>query len=135
MLNEVRLIGRLGADPEIRQTSAGKPVAGLRIATWESYFNEQKKEFETISEWHNVVAWGDQVPNRISKMKKGDLVLVGGKLKTRKWTDEKGVDRFVTEIHGAVKAMPHSDGKAGNKPANAADPAPAPLNNDDGLPF
>lgn len=120
MLNEVRLIGRLGADPEIRQTSSGNPVASLRVATWECYWNEQKHEFETISEWHSVVAWGDQVSQRIEKMKKGNLVLVGGKLKTRKWTDQNGVERYVTEIHGSVKAMPKSEGKTGNQPENAA---------------
>lgn len=120
MLNEVRLIGRLGADPNIRQTSNGKPVASLRVATWECFWNEQKHDYETISEWHSVVAWGDQVNNRIAKLKKGNLVLVEGKLRTRKWQDQNGVEKYTTEVVGNVRGMPKADGKTGNQPENAA---------------
>lgn len=120
MLNEVRLIGRLGADPDIRKTSNGKPVASLRVATWECFWNEQNHDWETISEWHSVAAWGDQVNNRIAKLKKGNLVLVEGKLRTRKYQDQNGVEKYTTEIVGNVRAMPKAEGKAGNQPENAA---------------
>lgn len=136
MLNEVRLVGRLGADPEIRQTSSGKSVASLRVATWECFWNEQKKDWETVSEWHSVVAWGDQVNNRIKKMSKGNLVLVEGKLRTRKWQDQNGVERYTTEVVANVRAMPKAEGKPGNQPENAApQPAQFPPDVKDDLPF
>lgn len=128
MLNEIRLIGRLGADPEIRQTTTGKDVASLSVSTWESWFNKDKGtagEFETQTEWHKVIAWGDQVKQRISKLRKGDLVLVTGASKTRKFTDAQGIDRWTTEVIGQVKPMPNPHGNASKQPD-------APLPENDG---
>jgi len=126
MLNEIRLIGRLGADPEIRQTTGGKDVASLSVSTWESWFNKDKGpagEFETQTEWHKVIAWGDQVKQRISKLRKGDLVLVMGASKTRKFTDANGIERWTTEVIGQVKPMPNPHGNASKQPD-----APTPEN-------
>lgn len=119
MLNETRLIGRLGADPDIRKTTSQKDVASLSVSTWESWFNKDKGangEFETQTEWHKVIAWGDQVQQRIAKLKKGDLVLVMGTIRTRKYTDGNGIDRWTTEIVGQVKPMPNPHGSASKQP-------------------
>jgi single-strand DNA-binding protein len=117
MLNETRLIGRLGQNPEIRKTESGRHVASLNVTTWECYVDKNKPgEFITVNEWHKIVAWGDQVPQRIAKMKTGDLVVVAGKIATRKYTDNSGVDRWITEIVGTVKLLPNNHGKSGKQP-------------------
>lgn len=130
MLNEARLIGRLGADPEIVKTQNGKSKATLRVATWESFWNEAKKEWETISEWHQVVVWGDSA-ERLEKLKSGDLVLVIGKIKTHKYTDKNNIERYATQIVGIVKPIP----KGTNKP-KSEDNAPTEIEEPgDDLPF
>jgi len=104
MLNHAELIGRLGKDPEIKQTSDGKKVANLSVATWDSYWNGT--EWITTTEWHRVVLWGDAA-EWIDRQKKGDMVYVSGKIKTRKYTDTaSGTEKYTTEIHGICKAIP-----------------------------
>ena len=115
MYSQTILIGRLGVDPDIRSTTGGKDVAILSVSTWESWFNKDKGvngEFETQTEWHKVIAWGDQVKQRIAKMKKGDLVMVVGLNRTRKYADANGIDRWTTEVVGQVKPLPNAHGNA-----------------------
>lgn len=122
MYSQTILIGRLGADPEVRSTTGGKDVASLSVSTWTSWFNKDKGtngEFETQTEWHKVIAWGDQVKQRIVKLKKGDLVMVTGESKTRKFTDAQGIDRWTTEVVGQVKPMPNSHGNASKQQPEA----------------
>lgn len=131
MLNEAKIIGRLGQAPEIKQTTAGKKFAILSVASWETWFNKEKQEFEEITEWHRVVCWGDQC-DRIARIEKGDLVLVSGTIKTREYTDNMNVRRWTTEIVGTAKAI-----RAGKKQA-APDPGTPPETDggkDDDLPF
>lgn len=98
MLNKVMIIGRLGADPEIRYTQAGQATCSLRIATDESYTDRDGKRVER-TEWHRVAVFGKSAENCNQYLGKGSLVYVEGKLATRKWQDQKGQDRYTTEIH------------------------------------
>ena len=89
MLNKVMIIGRLGADPELRYTQAGQPVCYLRVATDESYTDKDGNRVEH-TEWHSVVAFQRPAENCNQYLRKGSLVYVEGKLATRKWQDQKG---------------------------------------------
>ena len=99
-LNKVLLIGRLGADPEIKQMVNGKNVARLSLATsntWKDKITGEKKE---KTEWHRVVIFNEGLVNVVQQyVKKGAQVYIEGQLTTRKWKDEKsGLDRYSTEI-------------------------------------
>ena len=92
MLNSCSFIGRLGRDPEIRQTNSGKSVASFSLACSEKYNGEEK------TEWVNVVAW-EKLADVIGKyLTKGSLVYIGGKMQTRKWQDKEGTERYTAEI-------------------------------------
>ncbi|MGB9760966.1 MAG: single-stranded DNA-binding protein [Caldimicrobium thiodismutans] len=95
-VNKVILVGRLGADPEIRYTLEGKPVAVFRIATNEVFIKNGEKE--TITEWHRLVAFGRLAEICGEYLSKGTRVYVEGKLRTRKFEDKQGQTRFITEI-------------------------------------
>ena len=97
MLNKVMIIGRLGADPELRYTQAGQPICSLRVATDESYTDKDGNRVER-TEWHSVVAFQRSAENCNQYLRKGSLVYVEGKLATRKWRDQSGQDRYTTEI-------------------------------------
>ena len=97
MLNRVMIIGRLGADPELRYTQTGQPICSLRVATDESYTDKDGNRVER-TEWHSVVAFGKTADHCNQYLGKGSLVYVEGKLTTRKWQDQKGQDRYTTEI-------------------------------------
>ena len=97
MLNKVMIIGRLGADPELRYTQAGQPICSLRVATDESYTDKDGNRVER-TEWHSVVAFQRSAENCNQFLRKGSLVYVEGKIATRKWQDQKGQDRYTTEI-------------------------------------
>ena len=97
MLNKVMIIGRLGADPELRYTQAGQPICSLRVATDESYTDKDGNRVER-TEWHSVVTFGKTADHCNQFLRKGSLVYVEGKLSTRKWQDQKGQDRYTTEI-------------------------------------
>ena len=97
MLNKVMIIGHLGADPELRYTQSGSPVATLRIATDESYTDKEGNRVER-TEWHRVVVFQRAAENCNQYLHKGSLVYVEGRLQTRKWQDQNGQDRYSTEI-------------------------------------
>lgn len=103
-VNRVVLIGRLGADPEIRYTNGGKPVANLRIATsMEVRTPDGTKEH---TEWHRCVAFGGWAEYVQEHLNKGSKVYLEGRNQTRKWTDNQGVDRYITEVVvNAIEAM------------------------------
>tara|TARA_B100001996_G_C18343923_1_gene471242 strand:+ start:46 stop:510 length:465 start_codon:yes stop_codon:yes gene_type:complete len=114
-LNKVQLIGRLGADPEIKQMVNGKSVARLSIATSESWKDKSTGERKQKTEWHRVVIFNEGLVNVIQQyLKKGANVYLEGQLKTRKWTDEKsGQDKYSTEIvlSGYNSSLTMLDGK------------------------
>lgn len=97
MINKVTLIGNLGADPEITNLDSGNSVAKLSIATSLKYNDKNGQKIEK-TEWHRVVAWGRLADICSEYMRKGMRVYVEGRLETRKWTDQSGVDRWATEI-------------------------------------
>ncbi len=99
-LNKVQLIGRLGADPEIKQMVNGKNVARLSIATSQSWKDKSTGERKEKTEWHRVVIFNEGLVNIVQQyLKKGANVYIEGQLSTRKWKDEKsGQDKYSTEV-------------------------------------
>jgi len=98
MLNEVKLIGRLGGDPELRYTQGGQPVANFNMATSEKY-KDKSGTAQEKTEWHKIVIWGAQAETCEKYLKKGALVCVLGKIQTRDWEDKDGNKRYTTEIN------------------------------------
>jgi single-strand DNA-binding protein len=98
-VNKVILIGNLGADPEIRRTQDGRPVANLRVATSETWRDKATGERRERTEWHRVVIFNEGLC-RIAEqyLKKGSKVYLEGSLQTRKWTDQSGQERYSTEV-------------------------------------
>ena len=98
-LNKVLLIGRLGADPEIKQMVNGKNVARLSLATSNTWKDKNTGEKKEKTEWHRVVIFNEGLVNVVQYVKKGTQVYIEGQLTTRKWKDEKsGLDRYSTEV-------------------------------------
>ena len=99
-LNKVLLIGRLGADPEIKQMVNGKNVARISLATSQSWKDKNTGEKKEKTEWHRVVVFNEGLVNVVQQyLKKGAQVYIEGQLNTRKWKDEKsGMDKYSTEI-------------------------------------
>ena len=103
-LNKVLLVGRLGRDPEVRVTVQGDPICSLSLATSER-FKDKAGEQREITEWHRVVLYRRFAEVARDHLKKGDLVYVEGALKTRKWQDKNGQDRYTTEVEGREMKM------------------------------
>ncbi|MEF2144375.1 MAG: single-stranded DNA-binding protein [Desulfovibrionaceae bacterium] len=97
-MNKVILIGRLGQDPKLSYTQSGQAVANFTLATDEGYRDRQSGQKVDRTEWHRVVAWRQAAEFCGNYLSKGRLVLVEGKLQTRKWQDQNGQDRYTTEI-------------------------------------
>jgi single-strand DNA-binding protein len=97
MINKVTLVGNLGKDPEVRHLENGSVVAKFAVATNENY-RDKNNEWQTITEWHDVVAWRQLAERAERDLKKGGMVYVEGKLTHRKWQDKDGNDRYNTEI-------------------------------------
>ncbi|MDZ4381413.1 MAG: single-stranded DNA-binding protein [Parvibaculum sp.] len=115
-VNKVILIGNLGADPEIRRTQDGRPIANLRIATSESWRDKNTGERKEKTEWHRVVVFNEGLCKVIEQyVKKGAKVYIEGALQTRKWTDQSGVEKYSTEIvlQGFNSTLTMLDGRSG----------------------
>jgi single-strand DNA-binding protein len=97
-INKVILIGNLGADPETRAMPSGMTVANIRLATSESWKDKQSGESKERTEWHNVALFGRLGEIAGEYLKKGSKVYIEGSLRTRKWQDKQGQDRYTTEI-------------------------------------
>lgn len=115
-VNKVILIGNLGADPEVRSFQNGGKVANLRIATTETWKDRNSGEKQERTDWHNVAIFGDGLAGVAERfLRKGSKIYVEGQLRTRKWQDQSGADRYTTEVvlqgPGAVLTM--LDGKPG----------------------
>ena len=118
-INRVFLIGNLGADPEIRRTQDGRPIANLRIATSESWRDKSTGERKEKTEWHTVVIFSEPICKVAEQyLRKGSKVYIEGGLQTRKWTDKDGKDRYSTEvvIQAFGGALTMLDGKSDNAP-------------------
>lgn len=101
MVNKVTLIGNLGKDPEVRHLESGSVVARITVATNENY-KDKSGEWQTMTEWHDVIAWRYLAERAERDLKKGSLVFVEGKLQKRKWQDKEGNDRYSVEVVAAV---------------------------------
>lgn len=136
-LNQVQIIGNLGADPEVRSFANGGKVANLRIATSETWKDKATGERKEKSEWHTVAIFGDGLVGVAERyLKKGSKVFVQGKLATRKWQDQSGADRYSTEVvlqgPGAVLTMLDA-AKVGNGSGGGS--TPKPDEDEDFIPF
>jgi single-strand DNA-binding protein len=99
-INKVILVGNLGADPETRAMPSGSQVANLRIATSESWRDKTSGEQQERTEWHRVALFGRLAEIAAEYLRKGSQVYIEGSLRTRKWTDKQGNERYSTEIIG-----------------------------------
>ncbi|WP_417670439.1 single-stranded DNA-binding protein [Roseibium sp.] len=98
-VNKVILVGNLGADPEIRRTQDGRPIANLRIATSETWRDRSSGERREKTEWHRVVIFNEGLCKVAEQfLRKGSKVYLEGQLQTRKWQDQSGQDRYSTEV-------------------------------------
>jgi single-strand DNA-binding protein len=104
-VNKVILIGNLGADPETRAMPSGATVANLRIATTENWKDRQTGENQERTEWHRVALFGKLAEIAGEYLKKGSQVYIEGSLRTRKWQDKQGQERYSTEIVGNEMQM------------------------------
>jgi single-strand DNA-binding protein len=98
-VNKVILIGNLGRDPEMRYLPSGDAVANLRLATTDK-FKDRSGDMQEVTEWHSVAFFGKTAEVCGQYLKKGSQVYVEGSLRTRKWQDKEGQDRYTTEIRG-----------------------------------
>lgn len=98
-LNKVMLIGNLGADPERRQTQDGRAIVNFSLATSETWKDRNTQERRERTEWHKVVIFNENLAEVASRyLHKGSKVYVEGRIQTRKWQDQQGFDRWVTEV-------------------------------------
>ncbi|MGE0768194.1 MAG: single-stranded DNA-binding protein [Hyphomicrobiaceae bacterium] len=115
-VNKVILVGNLGADPEIRRTQDGRPIANLRLATSETWRDKSSGEKRERTEWHRVVVFSEPLCKVIEQyVKKGAKLYIEGQLQTRKWQDQQGQDRYSTEVvlQGFNGVLTMLDGRSG----------------------
>jgi single-strand DNA-binding protein len=134
-INKVILIGRLGADPEIKQMVNGKSVARLSVATSQSWKDKSTGERKEKTEWHRIVIFNEGLVNVVQQyLKKGANVYLEGALTTRKWKDESsGQDKYSTEVvlQGYNSTLTMLDGKSKNESSNLVSENKSALPNDD----
>jgi single-strand DNA-binding protein len=151
-VNKVIIIGNLGRDPEMRYLPSGDAVANLRIATTDKY-KDRGGDMQEVTEWHSVAFFGKIAEVCGQYLKKGSQVYVEGSLRTRKWQDKEGNDRYTTEIRGDRMQMlggrgagsggmadydapPADSASRGAKPSGSSGASPTGLNDmDDDIPF
>lgn len=123
-VNKVILVGNLGADPEIKRTQDGRPIANLRIATSETWRDRTSGERKERTEWHRVVIFNEGLCKIAEQyLKKGAKVYIEGQLQTRKWTDQQGQEKYSTEIvlQGFNSSLTMLDGRSGGGSAGGGD--------------
>lgn len=133
-INKVILVGNLGADPETRFTASGDAVANIRLATTDSWKDKQTGEKKEFTEWHRVVFYKRLAEIVGQYLKKGSQVYIEGRIKTRKWQDKDGQDRYTTEIEATELQMLGGKSEQDEKPAKAS-PKPSFDDLGDDIPF
>ena len=142
-VNKVIIVGRLGADPEVKAIGSGSTVARLNIATSESWVKDGQRQERT--EWHRVTVWGKLAEICGKHLSKGRQVYVEGKLQTRQWEDQQGAKRYTTEIVASTVQFLGSAGaeRSSSQPSGSDDfgggfqdfgPEPS-FNSNDEIPF
>lgn len=152
-LNKVILIGRVGADPEVRYMPSGNAVANIRLATNDSYKDKTSGQMQESTEWHRVVMFAKLAEIVGQYVKKGSLLYIEGRIRTNKWQDQSGQDRYTTEIIANemqfLGGNPNREGgpesfEGDSKPSSNASPSSAPTQTpppefdkfeDDDIPF
>ncbi len=140
-INKVILVGNLGADPDTRYMPSGGAVTNLSVATSESWKDKQTGEQKERTEWHKVAMFGRLAEISAEYLRKGSQVYIEGRIRTRKWQDKDGNDRWTTEI--IADEMQMLGGRGGGAPARgdsysqpaAPQKAPEPDDFDDDIPF
>ncbi len=141
-INKVIIVGNLGGDPETRYMPSGSAVTNLTVATNESWKDKQTGEQKDRTEWHKVAMFNRLAEVAAEYLRKGSQVYIEGKLRTRKWQDKSGQDRWTTEI--IADEMQMLGGRGGgsapmNSPSDSASssapPQPGPDDFDDDIPF
>lgn len=127
-INKVILVGNLGADPDTRYMPSGKAVTNIRIATSESWKDRQTGDQQERTEWHSIVMYDKLGEIAAEYLRKGSQVYIEGSLRTRKWQDKEGKDRYTTEIIARDMQMLGGRGGAGAsggeaRPARSSSPA------------
>jgi single-strand DNA-binding protein len=121
-VNKVILIGRLGADPEVRYMPNGTALANLRIATTDGYKDKNTGQFVEQTEWHKVVLFGRQAEVAGQYLQKGRAVYVEGRLRTTKWQDKAGQERYTTEVvANEMQLMSTGAGQGGSPSDHSGD--------------
>jgi single-strand DNA-binding protein len=101
MINKVTLVGNLGKDPEVKHLESGSSVARIKLATNESY-RDKDGNWQNLTEWHTVIAWRELAKKAEKDLKKGSLVYVEGKLRTRSYKDSAGIEKLITEVEAVM---------------------------------
>lgn len=141
-VNKVIVVGNLGRDPEMRTFPSGDQVANVTIATTDKWKDKQSGEMKEATEWHRIVFNGRLAEIAGQYLRKGSQVYVEGSLRTRKWTDQAGIEKYSTEIRadqmqmlGARPNGEHGDGGHSRAPAPRPAPAPPPAQRSAGSGF
>lgn len=147
-INKVIIVGNLGNDPEMRTMPNGEAVANISVATSESWTDKNTGERREVTEWHCIVFYRRYAEICGQYLRKGSKIYIEGKLRTRKWQDQNGQERYTTEIQGELLQMLDSrnatnsvDGQQSNYQAmsqspKATHPQDLPMDNfDDDIPF
>ena len=154
-INKVILVGNLGNDPEVKHTQSGSAIANLTVATSEEWKDKATGESKSLTEWHRVVLFGKLAEVASEYLRKGSQVYIEGQLRTRKWTDQSGQEKYTTDIvvgmngvmqmlGGKQDSKPQPQGGCGQpqqpKPQRQSKPAPSgqhepPTDFDDSIPF
>ena len=129
-INKVILIGNLGGDPDVRYMPSGSAVTNLSVATSDYWKDKETGEQRDKTEWHRVVFFGRLAEIAGEYLKKGSKIYIEGSLRTRKWQDKSGMDKYTTEIVANEMQMLDSRGGGQGAPANfPSKPAEAPVSN------
>lgn len=144
-VNKVIIVGRLGQDPEVRYAPSGAAFANLTVATSEQWRDKQTGEQKEQTEWHRVVLSGNLAKVAGEYLRKGSEVYLEGKLRTRKWTDQSGTEKYTTEVLVGVggtlqmlggkregESQPKHQNNQPQQPKQASEP---PMDFDDDIPF
>lgn len=146
-INKVILIGNLGTDPEVRYMPSGNAITNLTLATSEAWKDKQSGEMQERTEWHRIVLYNRLAEVAGEYLRKGSKIYIEGSLRTRKWQDKTGQERYTTEIHANDLQMLDSKGSSGThqemasprpqqSQAQQAAPAPQGIEDfDDDIPF
>lgn len=145
-VNKVIIVGNLGADPEVRYMPSGSAVTNIRVATSEGWKDKQSGETQERTEWHRIVFFNRLAEIASEYLRKGSKVYIEGSLRTNKWQDQSGNERYTTEI--IANTMQMLDSKGGNaggmydNQSSASESSPMPVSEpamtadyDDDIPF